>query len=125
MRADFVCYANLAQAIVVRAVDDWRYICEQASDITSDGKQHTLIYGGGYRSSFRDLQDFFESEWCDTLCGGVSTSRIMMRLRQERQEAIKKSLTRPKRQAGVQPKYHEYNGESHTLTEWSKILREH
>lgn len=67
-------YRNLAHAIVIQAVNDWRNLCKK-------NRPHT---------SFAGLRNFFRSDWCATLCGGVDPLFILAALEQERKAAANK-----------------------------------
>ena len=65
-------YRNLANAIVVQAVKDWRKLCKKQEP--SD--------------KFIGLRQFFKSEWCDTLCGNADPLFILDELERERKVAL-------------------------------------
>jgi len=110
----------LAAAVVEQAVDDWRYMCDTAFDVSSDAKRHPLQYANGHES-FGGLTDFFEGPWCDLLCGEIEPAKILERLSAERDQA--KHRNAPVRsRMGRKPGVHEYNGEFHTLSEWGALL---
>lgn len=76
-------YWGLANAILERAVLDWRNLCareEPYITATSDSRQ----------MSFDALREFFNSNWCATLCGNVDPQYILGRLEKERVEALYK-----------------------------------
>lgn len=60
-------YRNLANAIVVQAVKDWRKLCKKQEP--SD--------------KFIGLRQFFKSEWGKTLCGKVDPQYILRKLEEE------------------------------------------
>lgn len=65
-------YRNLANAIVVPAVKDWRKLCKKREP---NGK-------------FTGLRHFFESDWCATLCGNADPLLILDALERERKAAL-------------------------------------
>lgn len=76
-------YEELANAIIMRAVFDWRNLCQKAkpcTTATSDARQ----------MSFDALRKFFKSGWCATLCGNADPQFILDRLEKERIDALNK-----------------------------------
>jgi hypothetical protein len=65
-------YIDLASAIVVQAVKDWRNLCKKQKP--SD--------------KFIGLRQFFKSEWCALLCGNVDPLFILDALERERKAAL-------------------------------------
>jgi len=87
-------FKNLACAIVIQAIEDWRSLCRK-------NKPHT---------SFAGLRRFFKSNWCDTLCVNTDPLLILNILERERKAAAKQKSRRAKQnvrlglyQRGKQP----------------------
>ena len=75
----------LRNAIIERAVNDYK---------------NCVIRGDTYTRNFREIEDFFESEYCATLLGNSNTSgaEILERLRKWREQAERsKKVKRPYR----------------------------
>lgn len=66
-------YQNLAEAIVVQAVDDYR----DALRIYKKNPNYKKL-----SASMKELEDFFMSEWFETL-SGLNGEEIMNKLRKE------------------------------------------
>ncbi len=123
-------YAELAAAIVKQAVDDWRHICRTGTDLSSDTKRHPLQYASTY-ASFGKLQAFFQSDWCEMLCGDNARNKVFNALQAERSdemqeqaiirldaERMKAALKQPSGRNSIP---YEHNGEWHTVKEWAQI----
>jgi hypothetical protein len=65
-------YRNLANAIVIRAVEDWRKLCRKREP----------------NDKFTGLRQFFKSDWCAMLCGNVDPLLILDALEHERKDAL-------------------------------------
>lgn len=61
-------YRNLADAIVLQAVADWRALCRANAN----------------HREFAGLRHFFNCTWCQTLCGNVDPLYILAGLERER-----------------------------------------
>lgn len=57
-------YRNLASAIVLKAVDDYRRTCYAAR--TKQTRRDDIESAKGRKA---ELEEFFDSNWCDMLCG--------------------------------------------------------
>ena len=55
---------NLALAIVVQAINDYRELEKREVNSVRTRREGTY--------SKREIEDFFESNWCDTLLGEIS-----------------------------------------------------
>lgn len=62
-------YQNIANAVIVNAVSEWRRI------IRLDPNSGRLD----------ELRQFFQGEWCALLCGQVDPALILERLEEERE----------------------------------------
>lgn len=71
---------QLANAIIFKAVEDWRYLCER---LKKGKTQNANMF-----VSFKSLRRFFKSEWCAFLCGNLDPMLILNRLERERKDAI-------------------------------------
>lgn len=67
-------YQELANAIILQAVIDWRMLCKE--------KQH---FKDG--SFFEELTYFFKSEWCKTL-SSIDPKIILTKLQAEKDEVF-------------------------------------
>jgi hypothetical protein len=67
-------YRELANAIVVQAVDDWRKLCKRQEP----------------NCKFTEIRQFFKSDWCAMLCGNVDPLLILDALERERKTAVNK-----------------------------------
>lgn len=112
-------YAELAAAIVKQAVDDWRHICRTGTDLSSDTKRHPLQYASTY-ASFGKLQAFFQSDWCEMLCGDNARNKVFNALQAERAESMQQKRSAV-RLLGRRARLYQHDGETHTLGEWAKI----
>ena len=65
-------FRNLANAIVVQAVKDWRKLCKRQEP--------------NYK--FTEIRQFFKSDWCASLCGNVDPLPILDALEHERKDAL-------------------------------------
>ena len=65
-------YRNLASAVVIAAITDWRILCRKKAK----------------NRAFAKLRQFFQSDWCATLCGNVDPLDILKTLEQERVQAL-------------------------------------
>ena len=65
-------YRELANAIVVQAVDDWRKLCKRQEP----------------NCKFTEIRQFFKSDWCAMLCGNVDPLLILDALEHERKDAL-------------------------------------
>ncbi len=65
-------FRNLANAIVVQAVEDWRKLCRKREP----------------NDKFTGLRQFFRSDWCALLCGRVDPLLILNALEHERKDAL-------------------------------------
>lgn len=65
-------FRNLANAIVVQAVKDWRRLCKK----------------GEPSDKFTRLRQFFKSEWCSMLCGNIDPLYILEALERERKATL-------------------------------------
>lgn len=63
-------YGELASAIVVQAMKDWRQLIKKRAP----------------DSEYSALRLFFKSSWCDTLCVGVNPQMILDRLEKDLKE---------------------------------------
>lgn len=61
-------FRNLATAIVIQAVKDWRKLCRKREP----------------NDKFTGLRQFFRSDWCALLCGRVDPLLILEMLEKER-----------------------------------------
>lgn len=77
-----VAYRNLANAVVVQAADDWRYLCEMLAG-TKNPKTPPKF-------TFKSLRAFFKSDWCAMLCGNVDPLYILAALEHEREMKLNK-----------------------------------
>lgn len=66
-------FRKLADAIIVRAVDDWRRLCEH----------------GAPDKALAELRAFFNGEWCSFLCGTLDPAIILEGLEKERRLKLK------------------------------------
>ena len=58
-------YQNLAAAIVLKAVEDYKDVLKTIRKNKVNGEKvspKTI-------AKLEDLEEFFDSDWCDTLCG--------------------------------------------------------
>lgn len=67
-------FRNLANAIVVQAVADWRKLCKRQEP--------------NYK--FTEIRQFFKSDWCASLCGNVDPLYILAVLEHEREMKLNK-----------------------------------
>ena len=75
-------YRNLANAVVVQAADDWRYLCGMLAG-TKNPKTPPKF-------TFKSLRAFFKSKWCALLCGNIDPLFILDALERERKTAVNK-----------------------------------
>ena len=75
-------YKNLANSIVILAVDDYRRIL----------RDENIKYDGGRRVTLEELDEFFLSDWFYTLTN-VDGITIINRLRREYQNECKTNTT--------------------------------
>ncbi len=69
-------WTRLAGSILSQAVHDWkRYKLRSYAELNQVNKSHflgnqthVLIHQSKYVSPLAELREFFESEWCETLC---------------------------------------------------------
>lgn len=73
-------YEDLANAIIERAVLDWRNLCQKT-------KPYTTATSDARQMSFDALRKFFNSNRCAILCGNVDPQYILNKLENERIEA--------------------------------------
>ncbi len=69
-------YEHLAISVVIAAVEDYR---KAADKIRKNPKRGNTMY----RKKMHELEDFFHSGWCDTLCQGLDTEELMERVIRE------------------------------------------
>lgn len=74
-------YRELANYIVIQAVEDWRYLCSKIGV----PKAKIGIKNAGL--SFPEIRRFFKSDWCALLCGEADPGNILLALEQEREAA--------------------------------------
>ena len=79
-------YAELANAIVIQAVEDWRKLCKYSGKSTN---AKSMFHGKA--ASFDELRKFFKSGWCWLLCGKVEPCQILARLERELKNKKKKN----------------------------------
>ncbi len=74
--------SRLAAEIVIHAVSDWRELIKKQAWV---GYQHP-------QCNFKELRDFFKSEWCDFLMQdfGIDPERLLATLDKELKEAMEK-----------------------------------
>lgn len=68
-------YKNLMSAVVIQAIDDWRYLCEMLAG-TKTPKTPPKF-------TFKSLRAFFKSEWCALLCGNIDPLLVLEKLEKE------------------------------------------
>ena len=76
---------NLAEAIILQAVEDWRRLCEK---ILAEKVENPVLFEFYDTISFPELRQFFKSEWCALLCGNVDPLFILDALERERKAAL-------------------------------------
>jgi hypothetical protein len=69
-------YLDISDATVLRAVDDWRDLCNGRKI-----PENEQLKGG---VSFDELREFFRSKWCRVLCGSVDPLYVLAKLERER-----------------------------------------
>lgn len=106
-------YSMLAAAIVEQAVADWRYLYGSGGNLLDDDRLRPLY--AREKCSFRELSEFFRSEWCGMLCSDEMQEQAIIRLDAERMKA---ALKQPSGRNSIP---YEHNGEWHTVKEWAQI----
>lgn len=85
----------LSAAIIEKAVEDWRLLVKT-------GRTHADL--NGEKVSFRELREFFKSDWCALLMHGMEITpeqvldRLEKELAGEAQPPVEKYITTPSRQ---------------------------
>lgn len=69
---------KLAEAVVLRAVDDWRALSNKKPPVPPD-------------VSFEEIEDFFNGSWAEMLCGRVNPKYILRKLKTESKNAEKET----------------------------------
>lgn len=80
-----IAYGNLAEAIILQAVSDWRRLC---SMILKEKTGNPVIAESPEVVSFPELRRFFKSEWFDCMCGKSDPAFVLNGLELERESAI-------------------------------------
>ncbi len=75
-------YKDLAGAVIMQAIDDWRLLCNAMTN--PKGRKYPPA------QSFDALRRFFKSDWCETICIASTPEKILEKLEQELREARKK-----------------------------------
>ena len=70
-------WENLAAAIIIKAVEDWRRAIRCQTFVWSE---HLMVQDR--LSALEELRAFFHSDWCGALCP-VSPAEILLRLERE------------------------------------------
>ena len=87
--------ANLAQGIILFAIEDWRHLIKSKAYRGNSRQDKSRDYSKG---SFSGLRSFFRSEWCDlllTVCNADATGDyILNMLEGELDEAVAKDRTK-------------------------------
>ena len=76
-------YKDLAGKIIMQAVMDWRYLCDQLKNPAK------YLHKEPPQFSFESLRNFFKSEWCLMLCTHAEPLTILHQLENERKAALK------------------------------------
>lgn len=71
---------DLSDATVLRAVDDWRDLC--------NGREIPENERPKWDVSFDELRHFFRSKWRRVLCGNVDPLYVLAKLEEERESAL-------------------------------------
>lgn len=64
-------YHNLAAAIVVKGIEDYKSVLKRCR--LQSAERHGYI-DPRTRADRKEIEDFFDSPWCDTLLGGMNGS---------------------------------------------------
>lgn len=65
MRSTDEAYSNLAAAIVLKAIEDYRAVMKTVKN----SRRHSEKIDPRTLEKQLELEDFFDSSWCDMLCG--------------------------------------------------------
>lgn len=77
--SEYEAWTDLANAIVIQAVDEWRDLCRRGRSVSPK-----TVVPANPPYSIAELRQFFLSDWCELLCGEVDTDILIQQMETER-----------------------------------------